>query len=349
MSRTFESVPAVRTRVPLLLGLIGPSSSGKTFSALRLARGIQRVVGGEIHVIDTEARRARSYAKSAKRPDLFEFKHVNFEPPFGPIDYLDAIEHCIREGAKVIVIDSMTHEHSGPGGVMDQSDRLLDKWCGADEKARQRKLMMSLIRPKRDRKKLNSEIVRLGVNALFCYRAYDKIKPKKGEEPEKLGWQPETTSPLFYEMTARFLLPPGSEGVPKLTSDIDAERSIINLPDQFRDWFTTGTVLSEEVGENMARWAAGDDEKPTDLFDRVSIAIKLCKAPGELEGMLPELRKIPIDKSLPPAEYKSLQALYARRAKELAQAAADAALPSDPDDPGDGPPADYSSEEPAAQ
>jgi ABC-type sulfate/molybdate transport systems ATPase subunit len=44
--RKFEFVPAVRASVPLLVGLYGPSGGGKTFSALRLATGIQEVTGG---------------------------------------------------------------------------------------------------------------------------------------------------------------------------------------------------------------------------------------------------------------------------------------------------------------
>ena len=60
--RVFDDKPAVRERVPLLLGLVGPSGGGKTYSALRLARGFQKVTGGDIHFIDTEARRVFHYA-----------------------------------------------------------------------------------------------------------------------------------------------------------------------------------------------------------------------------------------------------------------------------------------------
>ncbi len=46
MSRVFQSSPARRKRVPLLLGIAGMAGSGKTYSALRLARGMITVVGG---------------------------------------------------------------------------------------------------------------------------------------------------------------------------------------------------------------------------------------------------------------------------------------------------------------
>src|ERR1700749_2602141 len=114
--RTFEDHEATRQKVPLLVGLMGPSGSGKTFSALRLATGIQQVSGGDIYFIDTEARRALPSA------DQFKFRHLEFNAPFGSLDYLAAIEHCVKAGAKVIVIDSMSHEHIGPGGYLQTQE-----------------------------------------------------------------------------------------------------------------------------------------------------------------------------------------------------------------------------------
>ena len=110
--RTFDDKPAVRDSVPLLVGLCGASGSGKTFSALRLATGIQTVTGGDIYVIDTESRRACHYA------DKFKFRHIDFKAPFGSLDYLEAVQHCVSKGAGVIVIDSLSHEHEGPGGYL---------------------------------------------------------------------------------------------------------------------------------------------------------------------------------------------------------------------------------------
>src|SRR5690606_35477146 len=126
VARTFEDRPAVRTATPLLFGLIGPSGSGKTFSALRIASGMQRVIGGDIFLIDTESSRALHYAEK------FRFRHVAFTPPFSPLDYLGAIEHCVSKGAKIVIIDSMSHEHEGPGGVLEwheqEVERLMQLW-----------------------------------------------------------------------------------------------------------------------------------------------------------------------------------------------------------------------------
>lgn len=253
MSRTFEDKPAVRGKLPLILGITAPSSGGKTFSALRLAAGIQRVVGGDVMLGDTEAGRALHYS------DLFKFRHVPFDPPFGPLDYLRFFEHCVSKKAGVIIIDQMTYEHSGEGGVLDQSERFLEEKAGDDWKKREKLLMMSLIRPKRERKKLNRAIVQMAHTPIIvCYRAEQKIKPVRGGEPIHLGWTADTTSPLVYDMTVRFLLTPGCDGRPEFNPEEAAAKLAIKNPEQFRSWFKPGLQLSEEVGEKLARWAAGD-------------------------------------------------------------------------------------------
>jgi RecA/RadA recombinase len=122
---SFSLRPAVREKIGLLFGIAGASGSGKTYSALTLARGIANGTG-RIAVIDTEAGRALHYAPppSAKADGVktFDFLHLDFQPPFTPERYIEAIRACEEAGATVIVIDSMSHEwrrrmqrHSGAG------------------------------------------------------------------------------------------------------------------------------------------------------------------------------------------------------------------------------------------
>lgn len=247
MARTFTISEAKRERCPLLLGLVGPSGSGKTFSALRMATGIQKAYGGDIVYIDTEARRSLHYA------ERFKFKHMDFAAPFGPLDYKAAIESAIAQGAGVVVVDSMTHEHSGVGGVLWQAEKTIE-----DKGETHRK--RAWIEPKRQRRELNNYIIQqgAGVAFIFCYRAMYKIDmtPKT---PVAIGYQPETTSPLMYEMVQQFLLTPGCNGIPELRSALDAERQIIKSPVQFQDWFRDGQQLDEAIGTRFAHWALGDD------------------------------------------------------------------------------------------
>jgi hypothetical protein len=257
MTRTFEDQPAVRERVPLLVGLAGASGSGKTFSALRLATGMQSVVGGEIYCIDTEHRRALHYA------DDFTFRHLPFEAPFSPLDYLAAIEHCVKQGASVVIVDSMSHEHEGPGGVLEMHDAALDRMAGDDHAKRQRMTFTAWAEAKTQRRRLINSILQLGVNAVCCFRAKEKIKIQRGKDPLSLGWMPIGGDEFVYEMTLNCLLHPASGGVPTWSPEMPGEKQMIKLPAQFAGVFKQSQPLSEDIGTALAQWAAGDVEAPS--------------------------------------------------------------------------------------
>lgn len=250
--RTFQDKPATLEKVPLLCGLVGPSGSGKTYSALRVATGIQRVSGGDIGFIDTEARRALHYSKK------FKFRHVAFGAPFGPLDYLAAIEHFVSRGVKTIVVDSMSHEHEGPGGVLEmheqETDRLANLWHTSRDKAQ----MSAWAVPKAQRRRLINSILQMDINAVFCFRAKEKIKIVAGKNPIPLGWMPIAGEEFVYEMTVNCLLYPACGGVPVWNPGEQGERTMIKLPEMFRELFAKQQPLSEEIGETMARWAAGE-------------------------------------------------------------------------------------------
>jgi len=255
-SRQFEDSLAKREQVPLLIGLVGPSGSGKTFSALRLATGIQRVSGGEIYVIDTESRRALHYA------DRFNFRHLQFDAPFSPLDYLAAIDHCVKKGAKTLVIDSMSHEHEGPGGVKEWHDDEVEMMSGGNEEKAKRVNVLAWAKPKAARRRLINAILQHNCNYIFCFRAQQKLKMVKGGAPEPRGWQPITDPQggYNYEMTLGCLLLPASDGVPTWQPEHDNE-GMIKLPAQFLDIFKEGPQLSEYIGEKLGQWAAGGTEK----------------------------------------------------------------------------------------
>lgn len=253
-TRTFEDAPAVRTSVPLLVGLMGPSGGGKTFSALRLANGIQTVTGGEIYVIDTEARRALHYA------DHFKFRHLPFTAPFGSLDYLAAIRHCVDKGAGVIVVDSMSHEHEGPGGLIDLHDQELDRMAGNDFAKRERVKMLAWQKPKQHRRQLINALLQMNVNFVFCFRAKETAKPMKVNgktEVVPLGYMPIAGDEFVFEMTVNCLLLPNAGGVPTWVSDNVGEKSMMKLPQQFRDIFRESQPLSEQIGHDLAEWAKG--------------------------------------------------------------------------------------------
>jgi len=270
--RTFEARLAVREHVPLLVGLMGCSGSGKTFSALRLASGVQQITGGDIYGIDTEARRMLHYA------DQFKFKHIQFDAPFGSLDYLAAIRHCVGQGAKVIVIDSMTHEHSGPGGYLLTQEAEVNRMAGDDYAKRERVKMAGWIKPSNLRQQMITGILQLNVNFIFCFRAKEKTKPAKGGGIQELGFMPIAGEELLFEMTVNILLPPKSNGVPQWRSDQVGEKMMMKLPKQFEGIFADSRSLDEDVGRSLAEWAAGGIAAPADYKSAAEWDIELGQA-----------------------------------------------------------------------
>jgi hypothetical protein len=292
MTRQFELSPAVRRKVPLMIGLTGASGSGKTYSALRLATGIQRVSGGDIHFIDTEANRALHYAPSRTGANGFKFQHLPFGAPFSPLDYLAAIEHCVKSGAGIVVVDSMSHEHEGPGGVLEMHDKIVQDRSKGDWRKAQAITFACWAEPKAQRRRLINSILQMEVNAIFCFRAKSKVRmPNKAEkesglrEPVQLGWMPIAGEEFVYEVTWSGLLMPGSRGIPTLDPENSGEKQMTKLPDQFRHLLTDGRQLSEDLGQEMAEWAQGDSVDVPSVADIVR-RIAAAQSDEELERVV---------------------------------------------------------------
>lgn len=280
MSRTFTHQTAKRERVPMLVGLIGASGSGKTFSALRLATGMQRITGGEIFFIDTESRRALHYA------DQFRFQHLSMDAPFSPLDYLEAIRYCASKSASILIIDSMSHEHEGPGGVLEMHETELDRMAGQDFKKRDRMTFSAWAKPKAQRRRLINEVLRMGINGVFCFRAKEKIKITKGEDPIALGWQAIAGDEFVYEMTVNCLLYPGSVGHPVWTPAQAGENAMVKIPENLSKAFSGDQQITEATGESLARWASGDLESPEEpLTKRCNAMADRIRSASSLEAL----------------------------------------------------------------
>ena len=105
---------AERAKSKLRLGLAGPAGSGKTMSALKLAKGL----GNKICLIDTENGSGDLYA------NLFEYDLITLNAPnYAPKNYIEAIHAAENAGYEVIIIDSLSHAWVGVGGLLDQVDK----------------------------------------------------------------------------------------------------------------------------------------------------------------------------------------------------------------------------------
>lgn len=313
--RTFEDKPATRERVPLLIGLCGSSGSGKTYSALRLATGIQRVVGGEIGVADTEARRSLWYA------DRFKFNHLDFKAPFGPLDYLAAVQHFAAKGCKVVVVDSVSHSHEGPGGVLEMHEQEVQRLAQAWKSTPDKVTFAAWQKPKAELRRFINEVLQMPVNFIFTVRAKEKMRPVPGKQPVPLGFMPVMSDEFIYEMSLNVLLYPGSGGVPSWHPEELGEKAIVKLPAQFEPIFRDKKPLDEETGSKLAEWAIGGPVAATATApDRAAILAEIKDLlkrsfPGRGKSVFQEAMGCPFEKeaSLPPDRLLAgLQALKAK-------------------------------------
>lgn len=227
-----------RENVPLLIGVAGGTGSGKTMSALLLARGIAD--GQPFAVIDTENGRAKHYA------DLFpEMRHAEIHAPFRPGKYAEAI---MAGGAQfpVVVVDSASHEWAGDGGCLDWHDELM----GGDQK----KNLSAWIEPKKAHKQMVARLLQVNAHVILCFRAEPKVEVTSGNRivPKQSltgldGWIPIAEKNLPYELTASFLLMADKPGVPLPIKLNEQHCSIVPLD----------RPLSAETGAGLAAWAAG--------------------------------------------------------------------------------------------
>lgn len=276
MPRQFEAAPVKRGSGNLFIGLTGPSSSGKTWTALELATGIVSVTGGQAILVDTENGRGRMYADDFRKPDGSPgYLYTQFEPPWGSLDYRDVIEYGAKQVGPggVVVVDSMSHEHEGEGGLLDLQDQELRRLAGDKygTKAGEAYNMLAWQKPKANRRKLLTAVTRSKVHVILCFRAKNSSKPVKvkftrqdgtgGSKTEIVpqGFVPIAGDEFVYEMSLGMLFLPGAKGVPTWETEFPGERLAIKLPRQF-EWVSARgkKSISRDVGVKLAEWARGE-------------------------------------------------------------------------------------------
>jgi len=240
--------PALRENVQLIIGLAGGTGSGKTYTAMRIAKGI--CGDKRFCVIDTENGRSKHYA------DRFDFDHGDLRAPFSPARYEEAIVAADAAGYPCIVVDSMSHEHAGDGGILDMQE---EEWARSGHA--ENKKMLSWAKPKKQHKDMVSKLLQLKAHLILCFRAEEKIEMAKEDgktvvRPKRSlvgygGWVPIAEKTLPFEATASFLFMADRPGIP----------IPIKLQEQHRSIFDLAKPVTEECGHRIAEWSRG--EKPT--------------------------------------------------------------------------------------
>lgn len=272
MNAVIRFIPAAEINDPLTLsiGLSGGSGTGKTYSALLIARGIAEVKtgrpGAPIGVVDTENRRALHYKSAFPEMVHFDMKAVDDEGTmigFGPERWIEVIDAAEKAGLAVLVIDSFSHAWEGVGGVLDLHATTLDKLTGGNDSRRNSLSQLAWAQVKPRYRRLIDRIVRAKCDIVICTRAKPVMQDPKTNQNARttktrradIPWDPAADGDLMFEMTAMMILDPSAPGCPVYQ---------VKCADQFKPLFDPRRPMGVETGRAMADWAIGQGNGQAD-------------------------------------------------------------------------------------
>lgn len=247
---SFQIRPAVREDTPLIIGLAGATKSGKTKSAHRLAQGIAAETGGgPIIMLNAEGPRGHQYA------DQYRYQACDIAPPYAYRRYQEAAEAIRAATPSVLIVDSMSHAHDGPGGMLEQHEAAIDRMSGGNAKTmkeRDRYTFAAWVEPKAEENAFIYTLLEMKCAIILCFRAKEKIKlDKRGGKTEviDLGWQPISSDRVAFETLFTLMLTPHCKGVPDL--------ALSDMREPFDTLVPAGEPISEDLGRELAKWARG--------------------------------------------------------------------------------------------
>lgn len=271
----FIPVGQITDPLTVTMGISGASGTGKTYSALLIARGMAEGATGKkgapVGYVDTENRRALHYKKDFPEMVHYDMKAVDENGEmvgFGPDRWIEVIDAAEGAGISVLVIDSFSHAWEGVGGVLDLHARELDRLVEEAQKraggrdvdpARFSQLAWAAVKPRYRR--LIDRIVRAQCNIIICTRAKPVMQTGYGQNQknarktktrrEDVPWDPAADGDLMFEMTAMMILDPSAPGCPVHQ---------IKCADQFKNLFDPRRPMNVETGRAMTAWARGEGD-----------------------------------------------------------------------------------------
>lgn len=230
---------ATKQQLKLRLALLGPTGSGKTFTALRIARGL----GSKIACIDTERRSASKYSGE------FEFDVLELES-FGADKYIEAIKAAEAEGYEVLIIDSLSHAWMGKDGSLETVDKIAKRSQSGNS-----------FTAWRDVTPLHNQLVDTILSARLHIIVTMRVKMEyvleedsRGKKtPKKIGLQPQQRDGVEYEFD--------------VIADIDQEHNFIVSKTRCRA--LDGLVVKnagEDVADKLKTWLSEGEPDPVETL-----------------------------------------------------------------------------------
>lgn len=247
---------ATRKQVKLRLGLSAVAGGGKTYGALLLAKGL---VGSldKVAVIDTENGSASLYSH------LGDYSTIELHAPFSPERYIDAIKMCEDAGIECIIIDSITHEWDGAGGILELHSKMtgnsFTNW--------------STLTP-RHQAFINA-ILQSKCHVITTVRRkteYEMIKDGTKTKVEKAGLKEITRDGFEYELTVNFNI----DEKQNCTCSKDRTGLFMGKP-----FFT----ITEDTGRLIKQWCETGVDEVAELNAAITTATAALNAAKNLDQL----------------------------------------------------------------
>jgi hypothetical protein len=227
---------ASKSKSYMRVALQGASGSGKTYSALRLAFGLTR--NDNIAIVDTENGSAHLYSS------LGNYQVLQLTAPFTPERYKEAIDVCVSNGMETIVIDSLSHEWEGNGGILEMHGSS----TGSNSFANWAK-----ITPRHNA--LIQHILNTPAHIIATLRSKQEYALKKDDRgrstPEKLGMKPIQRDGIDYEFTT--------------VLSVDMNHKAVAVKDRTGLFpLDTPFTITEEVGKRLLQWSREEVVQPSE-------------------------------------------------------------------------------------
>lgn len=220
---------ATRQKAKLRIGVSGPSGSGKTYSALILAKSIASDMN-KVAIIDTENGSADLYSH------LGEYNVITLQAPYTPERYIEAITACEKGGMEVIIIDSVTHEWDGKGGLLESNELLGQTRFKGNTWA-----AWSVTTPRHQ--KFLESITSSGIHIITTARSKTDTIQTEDKKIKKVGLKEIQREGFEYELTVNFTLDRDGHYA---TASKDRTEIFID-----KDPF----VITDETGKLLKNWS----------------------------------------------------------------------------------------------
>ena len=248
---------AERKQARLRLALSGPSGSGKTYSALQLASGL----GGSIAVIDTEHGSASLYA------DTVEFDVMELHAPYSPERYIEAIKAAEAAGYSTLIIDSYSHEWTGPGGCLEINDAIAkakykgNTWSAWNETTPRHRALID-------------KILTSPLHIICTMRSKTETVQGEGKKILKLGMKSEQRDGSEYEFT--------------VVLDLVHDGNVAVATKDRTKLFKEPEVITPATGERLLNWlndGRSQEQQQVEAANEAIERIPLCETINELQSV----------------------------------------------------------------